>query len=111
MSRKLFPSGISLLTGSLRAPVLHKWGTCCLNIDQTSPDDLKQPDRLASTLSKVCLRRPDDMVVAAIISLQDPVGSHPDDIMHWIQVLCPSSTACHLTAAVTMVLNKLHLSW
>ena len=30
--------------------------------------------------------RPDDMVVAAIISLQDPVGSHPDDIMHWIQV-------------------------
>ncbi|CAK0747488.1 hypothetical protein CVIRNUC_001769 [Coccomyxa viridis] len=28
---------------------------------------------------------PDDMVVAAIISLQDPVGSHPDDIMHWIQ--------------------------
>ena len=26
------------------------------------------------------------MVVAAIISLQDPVGSHPDDIMHWIQV-------------------------
>ena len=37
-------------------------------------------------LSSWLLCRPDDMVVAAIISLQDPVGSHPDDIMHWIQV-------------------------
>lgn len=38
-------------------------------------------------LSCACVCRPDDMVVAAIISLQDPVGSHPDDIMHWIQVI------------------------
>lgn len=29
---------------------------------------------------------PDDMVVAAIISLQDPVGSHPEDISRWIEV-------------------------
>ncbi|EIE25382.1 hypothetical protein COCSUDRAFT_61601 [Coccomyxa subellipsoidea C-169] len=28
---------------------------------------------------------PDDMVVAAIISLQDPVGSHPEDISRWIE--------------------------
>ncbi|BDA41692.1 probable single myb histone 4 at N-terminal half [Coccomyxa sp. Obi] len=28
---------------------------------------------------------PDDMVVAAIISLQDPVGSHPEDIIRWIE--------------------------
>ena len=26
------------------------------------------------------------MVVAAIISLQDPVGSHPEDISRWIEV-------------------------
>lgn len=30
--------------------------------------------------------RPDDMVVAAIISLQSPIGSHTDDILHWIEV-------------------------
>jgi hypothetical protein len=28
---------------------------------------------------------PDDMVVAAIISLQDPIGSHQEDIMSWIE--------------------------
>lgn len=28
----------------------------------------------------------DDMVVAAVISLQDPVGSGPDDICAWIEV-------------------------
>ena len=48
---------------------------------------LEHPYGLEGTLSMMCLRRPDDMVVAAIISLQDPVGSHLDDIMHWIQVL------------------------
>ena len=37
------------------------------------------------------VRRPDDMVVAAIISLQDPLGSHPDDIIAWIEV----RSACH----------------
>ena len=26
------------------------------------------------------------MVVAAIISLQSPIGSHTDDILHWIEV-------------------------
>ena len=34
------------------------------------------------------------MVVAAIISLQDPVGSHPDDIMHWIQVPASCLSLC-----------------
>ena len=36
----------------------------------------------------VCACRVDDMVVAAVISLQDPVGSGADDICTWIEVNC-----------------------
>ena len=37
-----------------------------------------------SGVSGVC--SVDDMVVAAVISLQHPVGSGPDDICAWIEV-------------------------
>ena len=38
----------------------------------------------------------DDMVVAAVISLQDPVGSDADDICTWIEVTCClSDTTAH----------------
>ena len=36
----------------------------------------------------------DDMVVAAVISLQDPVGSGPGDICAWIEV-CRLAYAHH----------------
>ena len=36
----------------------------------------------------MCACRVDDMVVAAVISLQDPVGSGADDICTWIEVWC-----------------------
>lgn len=62
------------LKSNQHSPILH------LSV----PAQYKQAILFMSGVCGVC--SVDDMVVAAVISLQDPVGSGPDDICAWIEV-------------------------
>lgn len=57
-----------------------------------NPLDCAQPDLQGSPDLSPNGKGPivDDMVVAAVISLQDPVGSGPDDICTWIEAHYPA---------------------
>lgn len=46
------------------------------------------PSSVHAHIVDIC--RVDDMVVAAVISLQHPLGSGPDDICAWIEVCVPA---------------------
>lgn len=62
----------------------HKNMQRCPNMHLFLPAQYKQAILCMSGVCRVC--SVDDMVVAAVISLQDPVGSGPDDICAWIEV-------------------------
>ena len=88
----------------------HKNMQPCPNMHLFLPAQYKQAILCMSGVCGVC--SVDDMVVAAVISLQDPVGSGPDDICAWIEVrrlafsplLLDSCIPCHTACTCVQVL-------